>query len=134
MGGRGAFSASYQGKKFSTARGDLDAFAAVGKIHEHIKKHWKIEQGEKEAISQLDNLRSSDDMVTIYRAAPANHINTNDWVFLSKQKADRFAHSLFRPDEVKHGYKVLVARVKASDVRWTEKNLEFAYVGKRVKG
>lgn len=134
MGGRGAVSTSYQGTKYDTARGEKNALEALPSIEKCISKHPKVAEGDEEALRQLRGLRSGDDLVTIYRAAPADHINTNDWVFLSESKADRFAHQTFDPTKMKAGYKVLNVQVKASDVMWTGKNLEFAYVGKRRKG
>ena len=136
MGGRGAVSLSYQGanKGSGKAYGELSAFDAISTIEKNIAAHPKIADGESEALSQLRNLKSPDDIVTVYRAAPAEHINTDDWVFLSESKADRFAHSTFDKTKLKPGYNVLKIQCKASDIRFTGKNLEFAYVGKRKKG
>lgn len=135
MGGRGQSSmTSYQGKQYSVARGDKDVLEAVLAIEKDVAQHPKVAEGEEEALRQIRSIRSPDDIVTIYRAAPADHINTNDWVFLSESKADRFAHKTFEPTKMREGYKVLKAQVKASEVMWTDKNLEFAYVGKRKRG
>lgn len=127
---------TYQGtnKGSGKAWGELNAFDARSKIETKILEHPKAAENEDEALHQLRRLKSPDDLITVYRAAPADHINPNDWVFLSRKKADRFAHRLFNPTEMKPGYKVLSIRVKASDVMYTGKNIEFAYIGKRMKG
>lgn len=134
MGGRGATSVSYQGTKFDKAHGEHSAFSSLPDIEKMISRSPKVAEDDEEALRQLRGLRSENDVLTIYRAAPADHINSNDWVFLSKSKANRLAHKTFNPGELKDGYKVLSAQVKASDVRWTGKNLEFAYTGKRKRG
>lgn len=129
-------SRSYQGANEGSGKayGEESALAAIPDIEVSISKHPRIAGGDHEALRQLRSLRTYDDIVTIYRAAPADHINTNDWVFLSESRADRFAHKTFEPTKMREGYKVLKAQVRASEVMWTGKNLEFTCVGKRRKG
>ncbi|MGE9997438.1 hypothetical protein, partial [Catenibacterium mitsuokai] len=61
--------------------------------------------------------------IKIYRATIGNTINSGDWVFLDKSQADKWTKTpLGRP---KPGVKVITQTVKAKDVDWTGKNLEF---------
>lgn len=82
-----------------------------------------------ETISQINSIKDRNSDVKIYRATVGNSINQNDWVFLSKAQADRWTKTpLGRP---KPGVKVIESTVKAKDVDWTGKNLEFVYKGKK---
>lgn len=140
MGGRGSVSTSYQGVGSASGKATstgLNAFTARDRIEKEIEKYPKIAEGSDEALRQLRSLKSENDMVTIYRAAPAGHINTGDWVFLDRGSAERWSKSPFtRKTKVgKNGreFRVLEAKVPASSVDFTGKNLEFQYTGKRRK-
>ena len=63
--------------------------------------------------------------VTVYRASPGDKINSGDWVFITRQEAENFTSTPMGTP--KKGYKVLSEEVKASDVGWSGKNLEFVY-------
>jgi len=63
--------------------------------------------------------------ITVYRATPGDSINAGDWVFLTKKEADNFTTTAF--GNKKEGFKVLSEEVNASDIEWTNKNLEFVF-------
>lgn len=63
--------------------------------------------------------------ITIYRATPGNSINDGDWVYLDEEHAQRWTKTHFgRP---KPGVQVVSKTVKAKEVDWTGKNLDFVY-------
>lgn len=115
---------SYQGKQYNRANG-------VGKTvdvmeGEISKLSPNIISANQEAISQIQKAKGNPDaIITIYRATIGDTINSGDWVFLEKTLADRWTKTpLGTP---KPGVKVLTMRVKAKNVDWTGKNLEFSY-------
>lgn len=67
--------------------------------------------------------------ITIYRATVGDTINQGDWVFLDRAHAERWTKTAF--GSPKPGVKVVTATVKAKDVDWTGKNLEFMLNKKR---
>ncbi len=140
MGGRGSASTSYQGVGSASGKAPstgLNAFTARKEIEEKIAKYPKIAEGSEEALRQIRSIESGKDTVTIYRAAPADHINTGDWVFLDRSSAERWGRSPFtkKPRVGKNGreFRVLETKVPASSVDYTGKNLEFQYTGKRKR-
>lgn len=91
-----------------------------------------LKTNETEAYNQIINAKNNPNAeITIYRATPGKSINKGDWVFLSKSSAERWTKTTFGTP--KKGFKVLSKKVKASDVGWTGKNIEFAYEPKRKK-
>ena len=138
MGGRGSRSritvdateadTSYQGKKgFSRASGrgiTVDMMAE----NLHLVTSSKLIAESQEAISTINAARGKPNAkITIYRATIGDSINPGDWVFLDKDKADRWTKTpMGRP---KPGVKVLKMTVRANRVDWTGKNLEFVYLG-----
>lgn len=62
-------------------------------------------------------------------------LNGGDWVFLSRKQAERWQKTPSGRRKVGSNgkpFNVIAAEVPVSYVNWTGKNLEFAYVGKRV--
>ena len=119
MGGRGASGLSYQGKNSGSGR----ASSSGVNVSEM--------RGKLDSLSSnvLNDKHAAETIEQIYRATVGNSINQNDWVFLSKAQAERWTKTpLGRP---KPGVKVIESTVKASEVDWTGKNLEFVYTGKR---
>ncbi|WP_322152379.1 hypothetical protein [Paratractidigestivibacter sp.] len=141
MGGRGASSAnlSHQGKNGGSgkAHGEplLDKIPAIEK---RIRQYPKTAEGDSEAISQIEAVKAGKATVRIYRAAPASSINTRDWVFLSRERAEKWQKSPFTGRILTGAngkpFAVLPSEVPVSSVHWTGKNLEFAYVGKSKNG
>ena len=131
MGGRGASGLSYQGKNGGSGRASSSG-VNVSEMHsklDSLSSNVLNDKRAAETIEQIQNLTGRDQNVKIYRATVGNSINQNDWVFLSKAQAERWTKTpLGRP---KPGVKVIESTVKASEVDWTGKNLEFVYTGKR---
>lgn len=132
MGGRGGSSnLSYQGRNGGSGR----ASSSGVNISEMKKRLSSLSDNVinnrlvQEAISQIEQVKDGLSNVKIYRATVGDSINQNDWIFLSRQQAERWTKTaLGRP---KPGVKVIEAIVKARDVDWTGKNLEFVYKGRR---
>lgn len=132
MGGRGAASSlSYQGNNGGSGR------AASNGVNVSQMKSRLNSLADKvinnrlasEAVEQINRIKDANSDVKIYRATIGDSINQNDWIFLSKAQAERWTKTaLGRP---KPGVKVIESTVKAKDVDWTGKNLEFVYKGKR---
>ena len=128
MGGRGASSGmnkpdtSYQGKQFAKASGTGNTVDLM--VDKLSNLAPKILQTIPEAVAQIQKVANNPNAkIKIYRATIGNTINSGDWVFLDKSQADKWTKtSLGRP---KQGVKVLTQTVKAKDVDWTGKNLEF---------
>lgn len=80
--------------------------------------------GSRDALRQIEGIRGPDSKITVYRATPGDSINHGDWVFLSEKQADRWARATLSK-KPKKGYKVVKAKVRAKQVGWTGKNLEF---------
>lgn len=131
MGGRGASGLSYQGKNGGSGRASSSGVnvSEMRSKLDSLSSNVLNDKRAAETIEQIQNLTGRDQNVKIYRATVGNSINQNDWVFLSKAQAERWTKTpLGRP---KPGVKVIESTVKASEVDWTGKNLEFVYVGKR---
>lgn len=84
-----------------------------------------------ETIRQIESISGINDKVKIYRATIGDGINTGDWVFLSKAQAERWTKTALGTP--KPNVKVVEVTVKAKDVDWAGKNLEFVYKDKRRK-
>ena len=115
---------SYQGKQFNRASGTgktADKMAA-----EITKLSPNTIKANQEAIAQIQAVNGNPNAtVTIYRATVGDTINNGDWVFLEKSLAEKWTKTAFGTP--KPGVKVLQMKVKAKDVDWTGKNLEFGY-------
>lgn len=133
------FTTSYQGVGSASGKAE----ARGGSISDNksaITANWqKYPKAASETAKQtLAGINSNSSPVTIYRAAPADHINTNDWVFLDRAEAERWAVSTFskRPKIGSNGkqFKVLAVNTTAAAVSWSGKGDHFVYTGKRAKG
>ena len=113
---------SYQGKKFSKASGTGNTVDMM--VDKLSNLAPKVLQANQEAVAQIQKVANNPNAkIKIYRATIGNTINSGDWVFLDKSQADKWTKTpLGRP---KPGVKVLTQTVKAKDVDWTGKNLEF---------
>ena len=138
MGGRGASSVrargtggiatsnkpdtSYQGKQFAKASGTGNTVDMM--VDKLSNLAPKVLQANPESVAQIQKVANNPNAkIKIYRATIGNTINSGDWVFLDKSQADKWTKTpLGRP---KPGVKVLTQTVKAKDVDWTGKNLEF---------
>ena len=138
MGGRGASSGrargtggiatsnkpdtSYQGKQFAKASGTGNTVDMM--VDKLSNLSPKVLQANPESVAQIQKVANNPNAkIKIYRATIGNTINSGDWVFLDKSQADKWTKTpLGRP---KQGVKVLTQTVKAKDVDWTGKNLEF---------
>lgn len=122
--GSGAPDLSYQGKAYPKAAGSGITLESLHKYVEQLPP--KVKEQNKEALAVIEKVKGNPDAeITIYRAAPGESINNGDYVFIDREHAERWAKTPFgRP---KPGFKVLEKKVKASQVDWTKKNLEFAY-------
>lgn len=117
MGGRGGSSnLSYQGRNGGSGR----ASSSGVNISEMKKRLSSLSDNVinnrlvQEAISQIEQVKDGLSNVKIYRATVGDSINQNDWIFLSRQQAERWTKTaLGRP---KPGVKVIEAIVKARDV------------------
>lgn len=141
MGGRGQTSTSYQGRNLGSGRAHSEGtvLETRERIDRMLDTYSKVGIGQDEAIRQIRKIASPNDDVRIYRATVGDTINGGDWIFLDEFSANRWAHQTFHPDRPKVGadgrpFKVVAATVKAKDVGWTGKNLEFVYTGRRRVG
>lgn len=117
---------SYQGTNHSKAKAYGKGITA-DKMYQQFDKLADNSKSDTEVIDKLNQVKDNPEAkIKIYRATPGDNINSGDWVFLSQQKADDFSRALFSKQR-KNGYKVLEMEVKAKDVDWTGKNLEFVY-------
>lgn len=133
MGGRGASGLSYQGKNGGSGRASSSGVnvSEMRSKLDTLSPNVLNDKRAAETIEQIRNLTGRDQNVRIYRATVGNSINKNDWVFLSKAQAEKWTKTpLGSP---KPGVKVIESTVKAKDVDWTGKNLEFVYKGKRKR-
>lgn len=123
---------SYQGSSSDVARSTGKNASEIYEIIQGWQKENKnavLLKNSKEAISQLKKAQNNPNAkITIYRATPGKSINKGDWIFLDKEKADSWSKDLFF-GKTKPGYKVIKMEVKAKDIDWTGKNLEFMYKG-----
>ena len=113
---------SYQGKQFAKASGTGNTVDMM--VDKLSNLAPKVLQANPEAVAQINKVANNPNAkIKIYRATIGNTINSGDWVFLDKSQADKWTKTpLGRP---KPGVKVLTQTVKAKDVDWTGKNLEF---------
>ena len=132
MGGRGGKNnLGYQGNNGGSGRASSNG-VNVSEMRDKLNSISPNAINSKlaaETISQISSLNGKNSDVKIYRATIGDSINQNDWVFLSRAQAERWAKTPFgRP---KPGVKIIESTVKAKDVDWTGKNLEFVYTGRR---
>ena len=113
---------SYQGKQFAKASGTGNTVDMM--VDKLSNLAPKVLQANQEAVAQIQKVANNPNAkIKIYRATIGNTINSGDWVFLDKSQADKWTKTpLGRP---KPGVKVITQTVKAKDVDWTGKNLEF---------
>ena len=113
---------SYQGKQFAKASGTGNTVDMM--VDKLSNLAPKVLQANPESVAQIQKVANNPNAkIKIYRATIGNTINSGDWVFLDKSQADKWTKTpLGRP---KPGVKVLTQIVKAKDVDWTGKNLEF---------
>ena len=113
---------SYQGKQFAKASGTGNTVDMM--VDKLTNLAPKVLQANQEAVAQIQKVANNPNAkIKIYRATIGNTINSGDWVFLDKSQADKWTKTpLGRP---KPGVKVITQTVKAKDVDWTGKNLEF---------
>ena len=113
---------SYQGKQFAKASGTGNTVDMM--VDKLSNLAPKVLQANPESVAQIQKVANNPNAkIKIYRATIGNTINSGDWVFLDKSQADKWTKTpLGRP---KPGVKVLTQTVKAKDVDWTGKNLEF---------
>ena len=134
MGGRGGASRlSYQGNNGGSGRASSNGInvSEMKKKLDSIPPSVKNNQLAQEAIAQISSISGKNSDVKIYRATIGKSINSGDWVFLSKAQAERWTKTALGTP--KPGVKVIETTIKAKDVDWTGKNLEFVYTGKRSK-
>lgn len=116
---------SYQGNQFDKAHGrgiTTDEFLNLqeNKLADNTKEN-------KKALKKLEQVRNNPEAeITIYRATPGDTINNGDWVFLTKEEADNWSRSPITKT-LKKGFKIVEKQVKANEVDWSGKNLEFVY-------
>ena len=113
---------SYQGKKFSKASGTGNTVDMM--VNKLSNVTPEVLQDNQEAVAQIQKVANNPNAkIKIYRATIGDTINSGDWVFLDKSRADRWTKTHFGTP--KPGVKVITKTVKAKDVDWTGKNLEF---------
>ena len=128
--GRGG---DYQGGNLGSGRASSKYLISDGRMADRVEELRRDRPevlrgaGTDEALRQIGGVRGPDSPLTVYRATSGDSINHGDWVFLSEGQADRWARASMskRP---KKGFKVVKARVKAKQVGYTGKNLEFVMV------
>lgn len=134
MGGRGGSSGlSYQGNNRGSGKASGNG-VNVSQMKERLSSLPQNVIENKlavEAINQINNISGKNSDIKIYRATVGDSINPNDWIFLSRAQAEKWTKTAFGTP--KPGVNVLESTVKAKDVEWTGKNLEFVYKGKRRK-
>ena len=113
---------SYQGKQFAKASGTGNTVDMM--VDKLSNLAPKVLQANPESVAQIQKVANNPNAkIKIYRATIGNTINSGDWVFLDKSQADKWTKTpMGRP---KPGVKVIKQTVKAKDVDWTGKNLEF---------
>ena len=119
---------SYQGKQYNTASGRGVTVNDMYKRLDSLSASVVNDPNVKETITQINKVKNNPDAtITMYRATIGNSINKNDWVFLSKAQAEKWTKTPFGTP--KPNVKVLEQKVKAKQVDWTGKNLEFVFLG-----
>lgn len=126
MGGRGSSSGidtSYQGNR-GYARASSSGYSVSDMKSKLASVPQKTKDGAPQAVATINRVANNpNEKITIYRATVGDRINNGDWVFLDKSQAERWTKTPF--GRQKPGVKVVTMSVKASDVDWTGKNLEF---------
>lgn len=120
----------YQGSNLGSGKAsgkNITVDQALTRINDLLDKHDAIyDNSMSEAIQQLkDANKNPEKEIKIYRASPSDEINSGDWVYLSREQAERWTKTHF--GKPKPGYTVTEKTVKACDVDWTGKNLDFVY-------
>jgi hypothetical protein len=133
MGGRGGSGGltSYQGQQYNRASSSGVNVSGMKSKLDGLPEKVVNDVKARETISQINSISSQNDTVTIYRATVGDTINSNDWIFLSRAQAEKWSKTALGTP--KPGVKVLERKVKAKDVYWSGKNLEFVYTGKKRK-
>ena len=134
MGGRGGSSGidtSYQGNK-GYARASSSGYSVSDMKSKLSSLPQKTIDGAPQAVATINRASNNpNEKITIYRATVGDRINNGDWVFLDKSQAERWTKTPFGTP--KPGVKVVQLTVKASEVDWTGKNLEFMLNKKKRK-
>jgi len=120
----------YQGSNLGSGKAsgkNITVDQALTRINDLLDKHDAIyDDNMSEAMQQLkDANKNPEKEIKIYRASPSDEINSGDWVYLSREQAERWTKTHF--GKPKPGYTVTEKTVKACDVDWTGKNLDFVY-------
>lgn len=91
----------------------------------------RSEPGARETIATLKSIQGKPDAVlTIYRGAPSDDLNTGDWVTLSRSYAEIYAGD--GPYSDNPSSRVNAFKAKASELTFSGDSLyEFGYWGKR---
>ena len=123
---------SYQGKQYNKAVGRGVTVDKMNSILDKISDSVKNDKNVTETLTQINNVKNNPNAdIKIYRATIGDTINQNDWVFLSKAQADKWTKTPFGTP--KPNFKVVEMTVKAKNVDWSGKNLEFVYLGNKRK-
>lgn len=137
-GGKGS-GFSYQGVGSVSGRATNiggNIYSVKDEIKESFEKYPKVVS--QRAKNVIDNVSSEKSQITVYRAAPADTINPNDWVFLDRAEAERWSKSMIgkKTKIGKNGkpFKVLAVDTTAKNVGWTGKGDHFVYLGKKMRG
>ena len=121
---------NYQGKgQYAKAQSKgISAEVMYSKINELSDK---VINDNVETIEVLKKIQGNPNaMVTMYRATVGDSINNGDWVFLDKGHAEKWTKTAMGTP--KPNTKVVIKRVRASEIDWTGKNLEFMYNKKKI--
>lgn len=120
---------SYQGQK-GYSKAASSGKSADNMLSELDKLSENVKNDNQETIEVLKRIANSPNAtITMYRATVGDSINNGDWVFLDEAHADRWTRTAFGTP--KPNTKVVKKKVKAKDVDWTGKNLEFMYNPKK---
>lgn len=89
--------------------------------------------GGRESLNVLRSIQGKPDaVVTVYRGAPVNELNTGDWVTLSRSYAEQYAGDNAYSDN--RNSKVYSFKAKAKELSFDGDDIsEFGYWGKRKK-
>lgn len=121
---------SYQGNNMASgkATGKSITVDKMYSLINELKSKYPnmITSQDTEALEQIDKAKNNPNYnITIYRATPVDEINVGDWVFLCRSRAERWTKTMMGTP--KPNFVVSIKTVKAKDVDWTGKNLEFVY-------
>lgn len=114
---------SYQGKNDGSGK----AFGLIMLPLFGEKNISDLSQNNRQNTKAIDIIKKADGEpnleITVYRGTVGNKINSGDWVFLTREEAERYTKTkLGTPIP---GAKVISKKTKAKNVYWTGKNLEF---------